>query len=61
LRALLSKVGQSHPKGVKGVIEMLELHGGHRRLSECDKATWPAIEAAARAALDQYGKRGAAA
>ena len=61
LRALLSKVGQSHPKGVKGVIEMLELHGGHRRLSECDKASWPAIEAAARAALDQYGKRGAAA
>ena len=61
LRALLSKVGQSHPKGVKGVIDMLELHGGHRRLSECDKATWPAIEAAARAALDQHGKRGAAA
>jgi hypothetical protein len=60
LRALLSKVGQSHPNGVKGVIDLLQLHGGARRLSECGEAKWPAIEAAARAALDQYGKRGAA-
>jgi hypothetical protein len=55
LRSLLSKVGTVHPKQVKGVIGLLETHGGHRRLSECPPSTWPAIESAARAALDQYG------
>jgi hypothetical protein len=57
LRSLLSKVGTVHPKQVKGVIDLLQTHGGHRRLSECPPSTWPAIESAARAALDQYGAK----
>ncbi|HXI58324.1 MAG TPA: hypothetical protein VN903_15035 [Polyangia bacterium] len=57
LRSLLSKVGTVHPKQVKGVIDLLQTHGGHRRLSECPATTWPAIESAARAALDQYGAK----
>ena len=54
MRSLLSKVGAVHPLKVKAITDLLEAHGGHRRLSECDPATWPAIATAARVALKEH-------
>ena len=54
MRSLLSKVGAVHPLKVKAITDLLETHGGKRRLSECDPSTWPAIETAARAALKEH-------
>ena len=54
MRSLLSKVGAVHPLKVKAITDLLEAHGGARRLSECDPSTWPAIETAARAALKEH-------
>jgi hypothetical protein len=50
----LSKVGAVHPLKVKAITDLLETHGGKRRLSECDPATWPAIATAALAALKEH-------
>ena len=55
MRSLLSKVGAVHPLKVKAITDILEAHGGARRLSECDPSTWPAIETAANATLVEYG------
>ena len=54
MRALLSKVGAVHPLKVKAITDLLEAHGGRRRLSECDPSTWPAIATAANATLVEY-------
>jgi hypothetical protein len=54
MRSLLSKVGAVHPLKVKAITDLLETHGGKRRLSECDPATWPAIATAALAALKEH-------
>jgi hypothetical protein len=55
MRSLLSKVGAVHPLKVKAITDILETHGGRRRLSECDPATWPTIAAAAHDLLAEYG------
>ena len=55
MRSLLSKVGAVHPLKVKAITDLLEAHGGARRLSECDPSTWPAIATAANATLVEYG------
>ena len=54
MRSLLSKVGAVHPLKVKAITNLLEAHGGRRRLSECDPSTWPAIAEAALVALKEY-------
>jgi hypothetical protein len=54
MRSLLSKVGAVHPLKVKAITDLLEAHGGKRRLSECDPATWPAIAEAALVALKEH-------
>jgi len=54
MRSLLSKVGAVHPLKVKAITDLLEAHGGHRRLSECDPSTWPAIAEAAKATLAEH-------
>ena len=54
MRSLLSKVGAVHPLKVKAITDLLEAHGGHRRLSECDPSTWPAIAEAALVALKEH-------
>ena len=54
MRSLLSKVGAVHPLKVKAITDLLEAHGGRRRLSECDPLTWPAIAEAARAVLVEF-------
>ena len=54
MRSLLSKVGAVHPLKVKAITNILEAHGGARRLSECDPSTWPAIATAANATLVEY-------
>ena len=61
MRALLSKVGAVHPLKVKAITDLLEAHGGARRLSECDPSTWPAIATAANATLVEYGIKNVAA
>lgn len=43
MRALLSKVNAVHPAKIVGVMALLEEHGGHKRLNECPKETWPKI------------------
>jgi hypothetical protein len=55
MRSLLSKVGAVHPLKVKAITDLLEAHGGHRRLSECDPVTWPNIAKAAWTVLNEYG------
>jgi hypothetical protein len=55
MRSLLSKVGAVHPLKVKAITNLLEAHGGKRRLSECDPSTWPAIATAAHDLLAEYG------
>ena len=55
MRSLLSKVGAVHPLKVKAITDLLEAHGGKRRLSECDPSTWPAIAEAAKATLAEHG------
>ena len=54
MRSLLSKVGAVHPLKVKAITDLLEAHGGKRRLSECDPATWPAIAEEAQKVLAEY-------
>ena len=54
MRSLLSKVGAVHPDKVKAITDILEIYGGHRRLSECDLATWPEIARAASLILAEY-------
>jgi hypothetical protein len=54
MRSLLSKVGAVHPLKVKAITDLLESHGGARRLSECDPSTWPAIAEAAKATLAEH-------
>jgi hypothetical protein len=54
MRALLSSVSDVHPQRVAGVIAILAEHGGSKRLMDCPSTTWPAIEDAANAALQQY-------
>ena len=54
MRSLLSKVGAVHPEKVKAITDILEIYGGHRRLSECDRATWPEIARAASLILAEY-------
>ena len=56
MRSLLSKVGAVHPLKVKAITDLLEAHGGHRRLSECDPSTWPAIAEAAFNVLVEQSK-----
>lgn len=55
MRSLLSKVGAVHPLKVKAITDLLEAHGGKRRLSECDPATWPVIAEEAQKVLAEYG------
>jgi hypothetical protein len=55
MRSLLSKVGAVHPDKVKAITNILEIYGGHRRLSECDLATWPTIAEEAQKVLAEYG------
>jgi hypothetical protein len=55
MRSLLSKVGAVHPLKVKAITDLLEAHGGKRRLSECDPATWPTIAEEAQKVLAEYG------
>jgi hypothetical protein len=55
MRSLLSKVGAVHPLKVKAITNILEIYGGHRRLSECDPSTWPVIAEEARKVLAEYG------
>ena len=55
MRSLLSKVGAVHPSKVKAITDLLEAHGGARRLSECPREMWPNIAAAANATLAEYG------
>ena len=54
MRSLLSKVGAVHPDKVKAITNILEIYGGHRRLSECDLATWPDIARAASLILAEF-------
>ena len=54
MRSLLSKVGAVHPLKVKAITDLLEAHGGKRRLSECDPSTWPAIAEEAQKVLAEY-------
>jgi hypothetical protein len=54
MRSLLSKVGAVHPLKVKAITDLLEAHGGARRLSECDPSTWPDIARAASLILSEY-------
>ena len=54
MRSLLSKVGAVHPLKVKAITDLLESHGGKRRLSECDPSTWPAIAEEAQKVLAEY-------
>ena len=55
MRSLLSKVGAVHPLKVKAITDLLEAHGGRRRLSECDPSTWPAIAEEAQKVLAEHG------
>jgi hypothetical protein len=55
MRSLLSKVGAVHPLKVKAITDLLEAHGGARRLSECDPSTWPAIAEEAQKVLAEHG------
>jgi hypothetical protein len=55
MRSLLSKVGAVHPLKVKAITNILEEHGGKRRLSECDPVTWPTIAEEAQKILAEYG------
>jgi hypothetical protein len=55
MRSLLSKVGAVHPLKVKAITDLLEAHGGKRRLSECDPSTWPAIAEEAQKVLAEHG------
>jgi outer membrane biosynthesis protein TonB len=54
LRAVLKQVNAIHPKSTAGVVDLLREHGGFPRLTECPPDTWPAIEAAALAYLEEH-------
>ena len=55
LRPLLSRMAAVHPDKVKGVTDMLEKVGGHKRLVECPVDMWPAIKQACDDAIAAAG------
>lgn len=57
MRALLARFQAAHPLGVAAVLNLLQEHGGHKRLADCPVETWPVIAAA----VEQYLARGVAA
>lgn len=57
MRALLARFQATHPLGVAAVINLLQEHGGAKRLVDCSPETWPVIAAA----IEHYLARGEAA
>jgi hypothetical protein len=55
IRSLLKRMSAAVPGRDGTVIKMIEEVGGATRVAECPTETWPAIIAAARAAIAAHG------
>jgi len=52
MRKILDRYGERHPRRLAAVLDLLQQHGGARRLKECPVETWPAIAAVAQEWLE---------
>lgn len=55
IRTLLKRMSNAVPGRDATVLKMLEAVGGGLRVADCPRETWPAIIAAARAAIEAHG------